>query len=161
MDIKQINELREEFNKRLDVIVNDIENQQKEPQGLGCPKLGDRIFWIDSFGDISKDKFAINHDERAFFQGNILRTKEDAERVVKRRIVTQKLRVLAGGFKPDWKDEKQLKEHVCLNPKSNTLATAHYAWKSQGVIYFPEGKAKHAIDTLGDELLCLFDVEAE
>ena len=159
---QQINELREEFNKRLDVIVNDIENQQKEPQGVWQPKDGEGVYCVLRDGKvICVNYIDCSTYENELNQGGMFETEAEAKLEANKRIVTQNLRVLAGGFKPDFDNVGESKLHINYNHYEERFVVLRDTnYQTQGVIYFETREAaQHAVDTLGDELLCLFDVE--
>jgi len=137
--------------------------REQEPQGVWQPKEGEDYFGIEDTSEVYEDYYSEGciTTKARINQGNVFKTGEEAELEAKRREVTQKLRVLAGGFNPDWKDSAQTKVSVEYNSEHGCLGVESYRHlQTQGAIYFKTKEAaQHAVDTLGYELLVLFDVE--
>lgn len=130
------------------------------PQGLWKPKKGEGYFFIKSDGCLDHDLYN-NHpiDNRRLSIGNCFPTREAAERHVAWLKVTQRLRELAGGFKPDWNDHSQAKFKLCFDHIVKKWESCiFYYCQNPGLIYFPTREAaQHAIDVLGDDLNVLLD----
>lgn len=131
------------------------EIKRLEGGGLWKPSMFDEYYHLFNDGKIERDGWeGFQHERDAFAMGNVFRTRKEAELEKKRRIVTQKLKELAGGFKPDWKDIKQVKwnlyyEHEVEKWKLNSQRFCSVP----GVVYFAsEGDLSHAREVLGSEL---------
>lgn len=118
----------------------------QKPEGLWKPRCEDVVAYINSRGEVNKDRFEDLWDN-CFTQGNVFQTLELAQAESERRAIFQELKELAGGYEFD-KDEfnyhiKIIGEHTGICLCSTT--------KHMNQVYFKtEEQAQHAIDTLGE-----------
>lgn len=90
--------------------------------------------------------------------GLYAKTRKEAEKIVARMQVTQKLRVLANGFKPDWNNNLTYKYYIYMYEKNFQIGCYASTSLGPGVVYFKtDTEAMNAIKELGDELYVLFD----
>jgi len=121
------------------------------------PKEGKDAVELYGDGSTVRNRYRAGcHPGKYLLQGNLFRTREEAETERDKRIVMQKLRVLAGGYKPDW--ERYMSEKFSLSHNSSAVwgVTINSRLHQPGCIYFPSREAAQAaIDELGSELDCL------
>lgn len=125
------------------------------------PTEGDSGFWVQDCGTV-RDVWdcELKYVLEWYAQGNVFQTREPAEREVKRREVTQKIREIAAsdGWFADWSDPQQ--DKWCLE-FSYVLdewdCDYTYMNQTQGVIYMSEQSINRCIKELGDELDVLRD----
>lgn len=125
-----------------------------EPEGCWKPEYDadGYIVYADTVTD-SKGASFLYHKT-----GNCFPTKEAAELHVKRLKVIQKLKEMAGGFKPDWKDSHTRKWFIAYNHEKKNWQTDSNYWLQGSHVYFEtEAIAQAAITTLGDELNVLLE----
>jgi hypothetical protein len=117
--------------------------------------LGDTYWIVGREGSIASQTWSDDTvDNQRLEVGNVFRTKEEAEKEVARRKVMKKLKDLAGGFVPNWRDTVQYKWYVYYSFKGEEFYVNGCSYLNTPMqIYFPTREAaQHAIDVLGDEL---------
>lgn len=122
---------------------------------------GDEIWSVDHFGTIQHGNWG-NYAwiDGAFNQGNIFRTKKEAELEVKRRNLLTRFRAFRDecndGWKPDWNNEDKKWN---IRYMENSFLT-EFAFESNSFSTFGcfknEEDAQRAIDLFGDEIKELF-----
>ena len=158
-EIKQIEQNVQQMTTRLDEL-KKIVSQPDEPKGLWVPEKGEEFYWVDSLGGVYKGTYSgHSNDHHRKNIGNYFKTRADAERHVKKLQVTQRLRELAGGFKPDWSGDSQTKYCICKNYNTGKV---DFGWVHQasyaGTVYFETRESvQNAIKIIGDDLHVLFD----
>lgn len=103
--------------------------EQAKTGGVWVPKIGNAYWSYDIDGETVEHAWNDYHYERARLSiGNVFPTKEAAETHVKKLKVIQRLKVLAGGFCPDWNGVHQHKWYPVYDHGSND-------WKSEYSVY--------------------------
>ena len=153
----------------LSKVLDDIQTSKKEENTweMKCPyKDGDEYYFVSANGLAKYDSWD-NYDfeKRAFAQGNIFKTQQEAELESKRRNLLTRFRAFRdecnNGWKPDWSnngekweiDYKEEEGLIALwTSLVNSFSTFGY-FKNREV-------AERAIELFGDEIKELF-VEVE
>lgn len=145
--------------KEFDSINEAVEyaKQVENESGVWKPKKGDRYWVISSNAGVVSCPWCDNHDDRSFFEtGNVFKTKDAAEKEVKRRKVYQRLKELAGGYEHRmgynnhyiyWSGD--FEGFRVWSDNSNIQVNQVY--------FLSSGQAQAAIDELGDDLMVLFE----
>jgi len=122
--------------------------------------LGQSYFCVTASGVVYEFIYSCTYADSdaimdAISIGNAFPTREAAEKELKRRIVTQKLRELAGGFVPDWGNILQ-KKYFLVRDHINQRWIPNYVYTDFqviGVVYFQHKETlEAAIATFGAEL---------
>lgn len=125
----------------------------------------DKYFFIDGEGSVDGSRWDnLDVDINRFLQGNIFKTKEEAELESNRRILIAKFREFRNdyneGWKPDWSDTSEAKWSAVLS-KGKLKALSVYF--NNGFDTFGHFKnqedCQRAIEIFGEEIIKLF-VEA-
>lgn len=151
----------------LSKVLADIKVPEKEEDTweMKIPyEHNDAYYLLSHRGNVDKCWFNNNAvDKPRFFQGNIFKTKEEAELEAKRRNLLTRFRAFRnecnGGWKPDWTNGFEDKFFMSFNIFSDTLDV-----RRAGVVngfyifgYFKNEKdIKRAIELFGDEIKELF-----
>ena len=169
-----IKELQLEFNKEIDQLKAKYEEKfkalekekEKEEFKLDYPANNSTVYYVDS-GKNNIDCTAYyesdDHDINKFETGFYYKTKAEAERSRKERILLVKLHQWAkmknGGWKPNWDDRIEPKYHIfysinyrelsvtCASPMRHLTASPYFKTKEI---------AQECIDLFGDEILEVF-----
>ena len=167
-----IEELRIEFNKEIDQIkakydekFKALEKNQEEFE-LSYPANNSTVYYVDSGkNNVDCTWFcnADDHDVNKFENGFYFKTKAEAERSRKERILLVKLRQWAKmkneGWKPDWNNFSQRKFFVKYSSFSNALqstTSSDYCSLSKLPYFKSIEIAQECIDLFGDEILEVF-----
>lgn len=131
---------------------------------MKCPyKDGDEYYFVSVNGLAKYDSWD-NYDfeKRAFAQGNIFKTQQEAELEAKRRNLLTRFRAFRdecnNGWKPNWKaqDPKYYLYYSGVAEKIS-LESIYYYTDLSILGYFKNGQdAQRAIDLFGDEIKELF-----
>ena len=165
--VEEIQNQIEELEKKTQELQKELEiEKQKE---VKCPfKYGDEYFLLPSDGMVSESIWEdYKFDNRALSQGNIFKTKEEAELEHDKRDLLTRFRQFRdqcnGDWKPDWKDKVKAKYFIVFNHESSALLLKWYIdvqpFASFGCFKNRED-AIRAIQLFGDEIKRLF-VEEE
>ena len=134
------------------------EIKRLESVGVWKPDIGDGYYRLCGDGMIIGYSWTNSDSDFSYYaQGNAFPTREAAELERDKRAVMKKLRDLAEGWVPEWSDNFQQKWFIHYDHESKRFFIK-YSYKTQSigtVCFETEAKARHAIDTLGDELLVL------
>ena len=134
------------------------EIKRLESVGVWKPDIGDGYYRLCGDGMIIGYSWTNSDSDFSYYaQGNAFPTYEAAELESKKRAVMKKLRDLAEGWVADWGDSSQNKWSIYYsNQEKRFYCCSASSSQYIGQVYFEtEAKARHAIDTLGDELLVL------
>ena len=122
-------------------------------------------FWvIDSFGDAHSSTWT-NHsfNTSRYSQGNVFKTKEEAEREHDKRALLTRFRQFRdkcnGDWKPDFKNDSSWKIYIGFNHNENKMKVCSYLILEEFNLfgYFKnESDAERAIELFGDEIKRLF-----
>ena len=169
MDIK---ELQLEFNKEIDQLKAKYAEKfkalekEKEEFKLTYPEYKSTVYYVDS-GDNTIDctwfDSSSDYDMNQFKNGLYFKTKAEAERSRKERILLVKLRQFAemknDGWRPNWDDRYEGKFSVSYSIADKKLSTDCVAMINH-LIQLPYFKsreiAQECIDLFGDEILEVF-----
>lgn len=119
-------------------------------------ETGEHCWVIDSFGDVRSNPWT-NHsfDTSRYSQGNIFKTKEEAERKRDKRILLTKFRQFRDKCNGDWRPGEDDEKHY-INILSNKvfIVATDVSLSSYPIFgYFKtEFDCLHAIDLFGDEI---------
>lgn len=160
------NEIKGLENRKI-ALLKELEiEKQKE---VKCPfKYGDEYFLLPSDGMVSESIWGnYKFDNRSFSQGNIFKTKEEAELERDKRALLTRFRQFRdkcnGDWKPDFKDNNSQKNYISFNHNDNMMKIYSYSNLEEFNLfgYFKNGSdAKRAIELFGDEIIRLW-VEEE
>lgn len=167
-----IEELRLEFNKEIDQIkakydekFKALEREQEEFE-LSYPANNSTVYYVDS-GRNNVDCTAYyesdNHDINKFETGFYFKTKAEAERSRKERILLVKLHQFAemknDGWRPNWDDHYEGKfsvSYLIAHKKLSTDCVAMLNHLSQLPYFKSREIAQECIDLFGNEILKVF-----
>ena len=138
----------------------EIPDEEEDTWEMKCPyKEGDEYYFVSANGLTKYDSWD-NYDfeKRAFAQGNIFKTQQEAELESKRRNLLTRFRAFRdecnGDWKPDWSDKKwdinYTEEEVkaLWTNVTNSFSIFGYFKNSED--------AERAIELFGDEIKALF-----
>ena len=159
-----------EIGEILSKILPDVEipDEEEDTWEMKCPyEDGDEYYFVSANGLAKYDSWD-NYDfeKRAFAQGNIFKTQQEAELESKRRNLLTRFRAFRdecnGGWKPDWSSQDKKWEIDCDYQRLKPL----WINKVNGFPTFGhfenEEDCKRAIELFGDEIKELFvDCEAQ
>ena len=166
-----LEELRIEFNKEIDQIkakydekFKALEKNQEEFE-LSYPANNSTVYYVDSGkNNVDCTWFcnADDHDVNKFENGFYFKTKAEAERSHKERILIVKLRQFAemknDGWRPNWEDD-EYKFYLWYDSQYNELEAGNTRFSNRfnGLPYFRSDEiAKECIDLFGDEIIEVF-----
>ena len=141
----------------------EIPEEEEDTWEMKCPyKDGDEYYFVSANGLAKYDSWD-NYDfeKRAFAQGNIFKTQQEAELESKRRNLLTRFRAFRdecnGDWKPDWKDNNSRKYYFALNGIGLDIQVAYSVNCFENFGYFKEKEnARKAIELFGDEIKELF-----
>ncbi|MFA7238969.1 MAG: hypothetical protein WC091_02580 [Sulfuricellaceae bacterium] len=138
--------------------IDKLRKMLDEPEGCWKPAKFNEGYCVTGNGSVCGSGHGFDAIEYNYF-GNCFPTKEAAELHVKKLNVIQKLRELAGGYKPVWGNGKCIYSIVFDNSQKEWVATARtFTMDNFMLPYFSTMEAAQAaITTLGDELNCLLE----
>lgn len=165
--VEEIQNQIEELKKKTQELQKELEiEKQKE---VKCPfKYGDEYFLLPSDGMVSESIWGdYKFDNRALSQGNIFKTKEEAELEHDKRDLLTRFRQFRDQCNGDWKPDLKIvglpKYCIAINNKTDVSfamdVTFYNEFNPFG--YFKKKEdCKRAIELFGDEIKRLF-VEVE
>lgn len=146
-------------------VLVDIKAPEKEEDTweMKCPyKDGDEYYFVSANGLAKYDSWD-NYDfeKRAFAQGNVFKTQQEAELESKRRNLLTRFRAFRdecnGYWKADWSDSFKSKHYLEIIDSKVVLDSVSYANRIATFGYFKNEKdAERAIELFGDEIIELF-----
>lgn len=169
-----IEELRLEFNKEIDQLKAKYtekfkaleKEKEKEEFKLDYPTYNSTVYYVDSCKNTIDCTWFDSSDDcdmNQFKNGFYFKTKAEAERSLKERILLTKLRQFAemknDGWRPNWDDRIEPKYHIfysnnyrelsvtCASPMRHLTASPYF--KSKEI-------AQECIDLFGDEIIEAF-----
>lgn len=131
---------------------------------MKCPyREGDEYYFVSANGLAKYDSWDnYGFEKRAFAQGNIFKTQQEAELEAKRRNLLTRFRAFRdecnGDWKPNW-SEQDSKYFLCYSQKFDILSTndIHICERFHTFGYFKtEYDARKSIKLFGDEIIELF-----
>ena len=146
--------------------LHKVLNEPDEPAGQWKPEMGDTYYAIVSSGELASDLWGgdrVDRDRLAL--GDVYRTREEAEQIVKNRKVHVELQELAdrawdySGEVLDWDKLGQNKYRTCLYFQHPSKLTWSIAGNSIDgcAVYFPtEQSLKAAWDTIGHDRMIAY-----
>lgn len=138
--LKIKNEMIDEFDKRVEAL-------KEEEQEF--PKRGDEYWFVDSDTEVIASKwFCDVWDQGRLSNGNVFKTKEEAEFAVEKLKVEAELRKFSRPF-----ECSRFNHYIFLDTDNDCLGVDSLSYcQSQGTIHFEsEGKAQKAIESVGEE----------
>lgn len=157
-----ITELEEKVKELMDEI-ETLKKQEKIEEFEYNFEEFESYFTIGSGGEVYQAMWT-NHDldfER-YSQGNVFKTKEEAERERDKRILLTKLRQFRDKCNGDWEpdfDKDSFKYNLSLSHKTNVLKI-HFSCNLEDFNLFgyfrKESDARRAIQLFGDEIIRLW-----
>ena len=157
------NEIKGLENRKI-ALLKELEiEKQKE---VKCPfKYGDEYFLLPSDGMVSESVWGnYKFDNRSFSQGNIFKTKEEAELEHDKRDLLTCFRQFRDKCNGDWRPESnKIKYYICLKCESLRLSvSSSIYWNAFNMFGYFKNKqdVEVAIELFGDEIKRLF-VEVE
>lgn len=161
--VEEIQNQIEELEKKTQELQKELEiEKQKE---VKCPfKYGDEYFLLPSDGMVAESIWGdYKFDNRALSQGNIFKTKEEAELEHDKRYLLTRFRQFRaqcnGDWKPDFESWEVNKYYVAYSYVSNALCcfTALLNTDFQPFGYFKNRTdCERAIELFGDEIKRLY-----
>ena len=166
---KYANELEKalaQFSENVNKIVTEMfifEGKKEKDWEMKCPyEDGDEYYFVSANGLAKYDSWD-NYDfeKRAFAQGNIFKTQQEAELESKRRNLLTRFRAFRDecndGWKPDWSDSFNFKHYLEIIDSKVVLDSVNCANRIATFGYFKyESDAERAIVLFGDEIKELF-----
>lgn len=150
----------EELEKQIQELQKELElEKQKE---VKCPfKYGDEYFLLPSDGMVSESIWGdYKFDNRSLSQGNIFKTKEEAEREHDKRELLTRFRQFRDKCNGDWKPEpEKAKYYIFLQYENLRLCVFSSMFFDDFSMfgYFKNcDDAERAIELFGDEIKRLF-----
>lgn len=153
----------------LSKVLTDVKalDEEENTWEMKCPyKDGDEYYFVSANGLAKYDSWD-NYDfeKRAFAQGNVFKTQQEAELEAKRRNLLTRFRAFRdecnGDWKPDWSDSFKSKHYLEIIDSKVVLDSVNYANRIATFGYFKNKQdAERAIKLFGDEIEKLF-VECE
>lgn len=169
---KELNELIKELGKIVDgnqSIVAELDKLKSLYEQLKVEtaeefeylfEIGEQCWFISSSGSLFRDTWdtaLISFDR--YHQGNVFKTKEEAERERDKRALLVRFRQFRdkcnGDWKPDWKDKVKAKYFIVFNHESSELLLKWYidVQPFEGFGCFKNREdAIRAIELFGDEI---------
>ena len=152
--------------QRLDAIEKEQQELRKiietpdKPTHNREPKIDEVYYYINGMGNVHREVWGDDaFDKASLANGNVYRTRKEAEREVKRRKVITKLWDLSEGFVPSWSDKDR--KHSIYYDHYYSRWGAAWCGCCQGLFNVPyfatKAAAQRAIATLGDELNILLE----
>ena len=148
--------------------VADLRKQLKEldkPKGYWKPGMNEKYWYVTSGGMVDYMEFPIDETEFVGEQGNVFKTREEAEEHLKYLQALGRVRMYILDnhyFEPDWGDEDQEKYWIEYNHFNNSLDMEDdCSLKHINILPFlPSSKAaSDVIDNCKDDLKIIFNVK--
>lgn len=169
---KYANELEKalaQFSKNVNKIVTEMfsfEGKKEKDWKMKCPyKDGDEYYFVSANGLAKYDSWD-NYDfeKRAFAQGNVFKTQQEAELEAKRRNLLTRFRAFRdecnGDWNPNWTDDGEPHFYIFYDYESGkmkTFADCNTERNFHTFGYFKyDSDCRRAIDLFGDEIKELF-----
>ena len=133
--------------------------KEEKESGLWEPQEGVTYFSISPRGIVFENVWEDEYCDHLFLaRGNVFRTKEEAEKADRKRILETKLHSFTKGFKPDW-GGIQHKFYIYYDYNSRKFYVTYATCCDCGQVTFKTRlDAENAIKEMGDELYELFGV---
>ncbi len=148
-----ISKLEEKWKRDIAALRSELAAMKGD--GVWRPKHGDDYHFVNYTGGILITVWEddCDADKTCLAMGNCFRTREQAELHVRNLRTHQRLREMAGEWKPDLRDDEQQKWFIAWDI-STSKPTADYInyWIVAGCVYFDSKEAAQAaIDAIGIE----------
>ena len=161
-NLEELTKKAEEMEKQLKELKLEIERAKKDLELKCSYNYKDRYFFIDGEGVVGRSQWDnMDIDINRFSQGNIFKTKEEANLESERRTLLAKFREFRDerneGWKPDWTDANEAKWSAVLSAgKLEALSM----YLNNGFDTFGHFKnqedCQRAIEIFGKEIIELF-----
>lgn len=141
----------------------EIPEEEEDTWEMKCPyKDGDEYYFVSANGLAKYDSWD-NYDfeKRAFAQGNIFKTQQEAELESKRRNLLTRFRAFRDecndGWKPNWTDFNEVKFSIAHHKKELAYFSSFSAKTFDTFGYFKKQEdCERAIELFGQEIKELF-----
>ena len=152
------------------IIIDDVEyeliKKEKKEEKNCYPKKNDKFYFVNFRVEVSSDYWVgYPNYKRMFNNGNIFKTKEEAQLEADTRVLIHKLKQFAlenNDKEIDWNDEEQKKYQFRYDYIENKFY-AYCSWSSQDTnlpYYTSIDLYKKVIELYGDEIKrCIYRVE--
>ena len=153
-----------EIAQKVKEVLDDLETLQQEEKiaGLEYPfEEGEEYFVINVIGELVKQKWS-NHliDKKSYKQGNIFKTRKEAEKERDRRELSTRFRQFRDKCNGDWKPAiSENKYYIMFNSADNdiTISWVNHMSAFDRFGYFKSRKdCGRAIELFGDEIKRLY-----
>ena len=149
-----------EIAQKVKELLDDLETLEQEEKTTDFEypfEIGDTFFFIDVVGEPAERKWSNYVNEKhAYLQGNIFKTKEEAERERDRRILLTRFRQFRDKCNGDWKPfECGHQFYLSFDTMTNVIhINCVYINKSFALFGYFKNKsdAERAIQLFGDEI---------
>lgn len=165
----------EEIQKQIKKLENKTQELQKELElekqktEIEYPfEVSEYYYYLNASRDILKNRWNNDYFEhKAYAQGNVFKTAEEAERERDKRALLTRFRQFRdkcnGDWKPDFKNDNSRKHYIAFHHNDNTMTIYYYLTLEEFNLfgYFKNASdAERAIYLFGDEIKRLW-VECE
>lgn len=146
-----------------DIMADDWELNKKSTQ-VWQPQYDEKYYYITTSGNVAQDTFNPSFDKHRLSFKNCFKTKKEAQRMVEKIKIINKLRELSNvDFNEDFDEQKW---YITYNHRTKSIEcdTTYHVQRMPFCIYFKNQEdCGKAIDTIGVENLkkYYFDVEVE
>lgn len=163
-NLEELTKKAEEMEKQLTELKSEIE-RAKNWEMKSTYDYDNKYFFIDGEGVVSGSRWNnLDIDINRFSQGNIFKTKEEAELESNRRTLLAKFREFRDerneGWKPDWTDTNEAKWSAVLSKGELKALSVYFNNSFDTFGHFKNQEdCKRAVEIFGEEIIDLF-VEA-
>lgn len=163
-NLEELTKKAEEMEKQLKELKSEIE-RAKNWEMKSTYDYDDKYFFIDGEGVVSGSRWNnLDIDINRFSQGNIFKTKEEAELESNRRTLLAKFREFRDerneGWKPDWTDTNEAKWSAVLSKGELKALSVYFNNSFDTFGHFKNQEdCQRAVEIFGEEIIDLF-VEA-
>ena len=135
---------KEEILKEIKKTKEHLSNMEKmlgEYSERWKPNNCDTYYYIDAFGNVLSQIETGHYSDSAFWKSyNCFKireqAKQEAEKILVRRMLEDIARRLNNGNKIDWNNDKQFKYYICIDSRDNEIIwDREVRYISQGVVY--------------------------
>ena len=131
------------------------------------PKVGEKYFYIDNYGNTTFHNYSKNIWEFMLFDvDNCFKTREQAEARAKKDAIDRKLEAFSmanGGDEIDWNNKGQRKWYICYNGVDKKIDAVHIGDRvSDNIgssVFICQKTAQEAIRRFGKEFLEAYKIE--
>lgn len=160
-NLEELTKKAEEIEKQLKELKSEIE-RAKNWEMKSTYDYDDKYFFIDGEGKVGRSRWDnMDIDINRFSQGNIFKTKEEANLESNRRTLLAKFREFRDerneGWKPDWTDTNEPKWSVVLSAGKLEALSMYLNNSFDTFGHFKNREdCQRAIEIFGEEIIDLF-----